>query len=78
MAEATPYPSSSQFVSRFLPIGGNVETEGNETGNEVPKRCRLLYRIGNEGESQHLKKPNFSESLQIYWSVIVAFVAAAL
>jgi hypothetical protein len=42
-------PSSSQLVSRFLSIGGNEETKGNETGNEVPSGIKLLCRIGNEG-----------------------------
>jgi len=32
-----------------------------EAGNEDPKACGLLCRIGNKVESQHLKKPNFSK-----------------
>ena len=53
-------PHPSRPVSRFFPIGGNVETDGNETGNEsVSISQNVETAFSKSGNAEALKHPPF-------------------
>ena len=60
-------PHASRPVSRFFPIGGNVETDGNETGNETVSTSQttetFIPKTGN-GRPSKMSLPVSSRPLQ--------------